>query len=194
MAERKPIPPLETITADTLLNTDYPPLQFSIEKLLPQGIFILAGSGKIGKSRLSLDMCVAVAKGSKLWEFNANVGEVLYLALEDTHPRLKDRLEHIADDENAVVDKLYLAVSSLGISDGLIEQIKTFIAKYPTTKLIVIDTLEHIRNTEQDKSMYACDCVVTKSVLFHFRLWQKFHTLPCSSFSHKTSFAGTLFI
>lgn len=107
--QKKPIPPLETITANSLMNTDYPPLAFSIEKLLPQGIFILAGSGKIGKSWLSLDMCIAVATGGKLWEFNACEGEVLYLALEDTHPRLKERLERI-QGETESTEKLHLAI------------------------------------------------------------------------------------
>ena len=154
--EKKSIPPLETITANTLMNTDYPPLAFSIERLLPRGIFILAGSGKIGKSWLSLDMCIAVVTGGKLWEFNACEGEVLYLALEDTHPRLKERLERI-QGETESTEKLHLAISSLGITDGLIEQIKVFISANPNTKLIVIDTLERIRNSEQDKSMYSCD-------------------------------------
>lgn len=152
----KTIPPLQTITASELMNTEYPPLAFSIEKLLPQGIFILAGSGKIGKSWLSLDMCVAVATGGKLWDFSATEGEVLYLALEDTHPRLKERLERISE-ENIIAPKLHLAISSLGITDGLIEQIKAFISANPNTRLIVIDTLERIRNGEQDKSMYSCD-------------------------------------
>ncbi|MGL4789999.1 MAG: AAA family ATPase [Anaerotignaceae bacterium] len=154
--EKKPIPPLEIISATELLNTEYPPLQFTIDKLLPQGIFILAGSGKIGKSWLSLDMCIAVATGGKLWNYDANVGEVLYLALEDTYPRLKERLERIQDD-NADIQRLNLAISSLGITDGLVEQIKAFITANPSTKLIVIDTLERIRNGEQDKSMYSCD-------------------------------------
>lgn len=152
----KQIAPLETITASTLMNTQFDPLSFSIEKLLPQGIFILAGSGKIGKSWLALDMCVAVATGGELWNFHATQGDVLYLALEDTHPRLQSRLQRI-QEENINTDKLHLAVSSLGISDGLIQQIKAFVLENPSTKLIVIDTLERIRNTDQDKSMYACD-------------------------------------
>lgn len=152
----KPIQPLSIISARELMNTDYPPLSFTIDKILPQGIFILAGSGKIGKSWLSLDMCVAVANGGSLWEFKANEGEVLYLALEDTHPRLKGRLERITA-EHSHNDKLHLAISSLGITDGLIQQVKDFIAAKPTTRLIVIDTLERIRNSEQDKSMYSCD-------------------------------------
>lgn len=153
---QKQIAPLETITASTLMNTDYPPLSFSIEKLLPQGIFILAGSGKIGKSWLALDMCVAVSTGGRLWDFCATHGDVLYLALEDTHPRLQNRLQLI-QEENINTNKLHLAISSLGISDGLITQMKEFLITNPHTKLIVIDTLERIRNTDQDKSMYACD-------------------------------------
>lgn len=153
---QKQVAPLETITASTLMNTQFDPLSFSIEKLLPQGIFILAGSGKIGKSWLALDMCVAVSTGGKLWDYNASNGDVLYLALEDTHPRLQSRLQLI-QEKNINTDKLHLAISSLGISDGLIEQIKAFVLSNPSTKLIVIDTLERIRNTDQDKSMYACD-------------------------------------
>ena len=154
--QEKQITPLTTITATELITTNYPPLSFTVEKILPQGIFILAGSGKIGKSWLSLDMCIAVATGTKLWEFNATQGDVLYLALEDTHPRLKERLGRIGE-ENSKSENLHLSVSSLGITDGLIEQIKTFISAKPDTKLIVIDTLERIRNGEQDKSMYSCD-------------------------------------
>ncbi len=154
--EPKPIQPLNIISARELMNTDYPPLSFTIDKILPQGIFILAGSGKIGKSWLSLYMCIAVANGGSLWDFKANEGEVLYLALEDTHPRLKERLERISE-EHSHNDKLHLAISSLGITDGLIQQVKDFIAAKPTTRLIVIDTLERIRNSEQDKSMYSCD-------------------------------------
>lgn len=73
----KVITPLKTITAKTLLNNKYEPLQFAIKKLLPQGIFILAGSGKIGKSWLSLDMCISVATGNKLWDFDVSEDEVL---------------------------------------------------------------------------------------------------------------------
>ncbi len=154
--EKKQIPPLEIINGNTLLSTEYPPLQFAIDKLLPQGIFILAGSGKIGKSWLSLDICIAVATGGELWSFKAIHGQCLYMALEDTHPRLKERLLRIQDD-NEDLGGLNLSITSRGITDGLVEQIKAFINANPDTRLVVIDTLERIRNSEQDKSMYSCD-------------------------------------
>jgi len=57
--------PLSTINGKSLKDMQFDPLQFAIEEILPEGIFIIAGSGKIGKSWLTLDMCIAVATGGK---------------------------------------------------------------------------------------------------------------------------------
>ena len=74
------------IDGNTLIAQEYEPLQYAVEKILPHGLFILAGSGKIGKSWLSLDLCVNVAAGGMLWDFSSEQGDVLYLALEDNYP------------------------------------------------------------------------------------------------------------
>jgi len=146
----------DTINAAALMKQEFEPLQFGIEKILPHGLFILAGSGKIGKSWLALDMCAAVSSGGKLWDFTAEQGEVLYLALEDNHARLQGRLMK-TEAEEPDITRLHLATASLGISNGLLEQAHNFLTEYPDTKMIIIDTLERIRDTEQDKSMYSCD-------------------------------------
>ena len=65
----------EIIDGNTLMAQKFEPLQFAVEKILPHGVFILAGSGKIGKSWLSLDLFVNVATGGKLWEFSFERGE-----------------------------------------------------------------------------------------------------------------------
>lgn len=114
---------LTTITAKDVLNTEYPELEFAINEILPQGIFIIAGSPKVGKSWLLLDICTVVSEGNNFWNFNTTKGDVLYLALEDNYQRLQKRLEILGSEES---DHLHLAVSSLGINDGLIEQVKTF--------------------------------------------------------------------
>ena len=76
-------PKLKTIDGDTLMAMQFEPLLFTAEKIPLHGLYILAGSPKIGKSWLALDLCRAVATGSKLWEFAATAGDVLYFALED---------------------------------------------------------------------------------------------------------------
>ena len=51
---------LKTIDADTLTATPLPALRFVVDGLLPQGLHILAGAPKIGKSWLALWLCVRV--------------------------------------------------------------------------------------------------------------------------------------
>jgi hypothetical protein len=146
----------DIIDGNTLMAQEYEPLGFAVDKILPHGLFILAGSGKIGKSWLSLDLCVNVATGGSLWEFSSEQGDVLYLALEDNRPRLQNRLNKIQVD-SVDISRLKLTTASFGINSGLIEQTNNFLAGHPGTRLIVIDTLERVRDTEFDKSIYACD-------------------------------------
>ena len=78
---------LYTIDADTLMSTSLPPLRFVIDRLLPQGVNVLAGSSKIGKSWLALWLCLQVAKGESVWGLATHGGTVLYLCLEDNFTR-----------------------------------------------------------------------------------------------------------
>ena len=146
----------DIIDGNTLMAQEYEPLRFSIDKILPHGLFIMAGSGKIGKSWLALDIGVCVATGNKLWDFPAEQGDALYLALEDNLPRLQKRLDKI-DAASLDISRLKLTTASFGINSGLIGQVNKFVAKYPETNLIIIDTLERIRDTETDKNIYSCD-------------------------------------
>ena len=57
-----PIKKLNTIDADTLQSIPYEPLSFVVEDLLPQGLHLLAGAPKIGKSWLALWLCLRVAR------------------------------------------------------------------------------------------------------------------------------------
>lgn len=148
-----------TVDGNTLMAQEFEPLRFSVDKILPYGLFIFAGSPKVGKSWLSLDLCRAVATGGKLWDFCAEQGEVLYLALEDNYNRLQNRLNKMlhAQKERPDIARLHMTTASFGIQDGLIEQVHNFIAEHPSTNIVVIDTLEHIRNGEQNANLYACD-------------------------------------
>lgn len=147
---------LTTLDGNTLMAQEFAPLRFTVDKILPHGLFILAGSPKIGKSWLSLDLCQAVATGGKLWDYQAEQGNVLYLALEDNYHRLQNRLKQM-EVESLDISRLHMATASFGLQDGLLEQISNFVAANAGTNLIAIDTLEHIRNGEQTSNLYACD-------------------------------------
>ena len=154
-APRKP--KLQTIDGNTLMSMAFEPLQFTTEKILPHGLFILAGSPKIGKSWLALDLCRAVATGGKLWDFTAQQGDVLYFALEDRHRRVQDRLKKI-QAENINLAHLHTSLTAAGLHNGLLDEVNDFISCYPRTNLIIIDTFEHIRNGgSNEKTLYSCD-------------------------------------
>ena len=70
---------LETINAEDLQNRTYEPTPFLVDELIPEGLHILAGAPKIGKSWLALWLCLCVSQGQPLWNFATTQGEVLCL-------------------------------------------------------------------------------------------------------------------
>ena len=83
---------LTVVDGETLMNMKLPPTKFCVETLLPQGISILGGAPKIGKSWLVLDLCVRIAKGEAIWNLSTQKGTTLYLCLEDPLNRIQQRL------------------------------------------------------------------------------------------------------
>jgi hypothetical protein len=156
---QKTIARLETITATELRANEIEPLGFSVEAILPFGLFILAGSSKIGKSWLALDMSNCVASGSSFWGYRTVQGDVLYLALEDSNKRLQNRLAKISSsaEETHKPTDIHFVTKAHKLGYGLSEQIREFLLDYPFTKLIVIDTLQHIRNSNGFTGSYTGD-------------------------------------
>jgi hypothetical protein len=92
MNQQKQFTPLSVIDGKSLLALECEPPKFVVERLLPTGLSVLAGSPKVGKSWLSLWLCQQVSHGEPVWEFETCKSTVLYLALEDTVDRLHFRL------------------------------------------------------------------------------------------------------
>ncbi len=145
---------LKTMDAETLLNTHMEPIQFIVEGLLSQGLHILAGAPKIGKSWLYLWMCLQITKGEPIWELKTEKKEVLCLCLEDSFNRIQSRLFELTDEAPST---LHFAVMSQKIGEGLELQIETFLAEHPNTGLIVIDTLQKVRGNTNATNSYAAD-------------------------------------
>ena len=144
---------LNVIDSETLVDMRLPPQRFCVQTLLPQGMSILGGAGKIGKLWLVLDLCIRVAKGEPLWNFPTTKGTTLYLCLEDTFRRVQDRLVRITDDWP---DNAFFTVAAKTLADGLCDQIRDFLKEHPDTVLVAIDVFQMIRGSEKDNS-YATD-------------------------------------
>ena len=145
---------LETVTAEQLQSAPYAPVPFLVEELLPEGLHILAGAPKIGKSWLALWLCLCVSQGQPLWNFAVTQGEVLYLSLEDSYRRIQSRLFDLTEDAPPT---LHFAILADTLKHGLEQQIEQFLTEHPATKLVVIDTLQRVRSTGSDSNLYAND-------------------------------------
>ena len=145
---------LETMTAEQLQRAPYSPVPFLVDELIPEGLHILAGAPKIGKSWLALWLCLCVAQGQPLWNFAVTQGEVLYLSLEDSYRRIQSRLFDLTDD---APQTLHFAIMADTLKHGLEQQIEQFLTEHPTTKLVVIDTLQRVRSAGSDSNLYAND-------------------------------------
>ena len=146
--------PLAYIDGETLLTTVLPPIRFVVSGLLSQGLHVLAGAPKVGKSWLALHLCLCVAKGEPIWELPVTKGDVLYLCLEDSYSRIQSRLLDITD---SAPDNLFFSTMSEKLRSGLEEQIEGFLAQHPDTNLLVIDTLQRVRLVTNDVNPYAND-------------------------------------
>lgn len=144
---------LRTIDGATLMSQPIQPLNFVVDTLLSQGLHILAGSPKVGKSWLALWLAVAVAKGELVWGMPVKQGTTLYLCLEDSTLRIQNRLLDITEDAPSTV---HFCTEAALLGRGLEGQLEGFLTEHPDTSLVIIDTLQMIRGTSYDNT-YAND-------------------------------------
>jgi len=147
-------PPLELLTGYDILTTNWPEPAWAVPELLPVGLAILGGAPKLGKSFLALQMAQAKAAGGYVLGQRVEQGPVLYLALEDTERRLKERMQKQGwNQENArhchfmVMGEFVDQLGDLrnGGGERLARQIKC-----EGYQLVIIDTLS--RSTQGDQN------------------------------------------
>lgn len=146
---------LHTVTMSELYDTVYSGRPAVVEGLLSAGVYILAGAPKTGKSFLVAQIAYHVSTGKRLWNYDVKEGTVLYLALEDDFQRIQKRMYRMFGTDST--DKLAFAVAAKQLGGGLNEQLQKFLREHPDTKLIIIDTLQKIREAQGDKYSYAND-------------------------------------
>ena len=143
---------IKTKTAKEILATVIPPSEMLVDGLIPQGICILAGPQKVGKSFLALDICCSIATGASVLGRETVQGECLYLGLEDTYRRLQSRLL-LMNAEGS--DSLHFAIAADKIGGGLEGQIEEFSNEHPNLRLVVVDVMQLARKTA--KASYAAE-------------------------------------
>ncbi len=146
---------LPTVSMNDLYENVYQSRPPIVDGLLCAGTYLLAGAPKVGKSFLVAQLAYHVSTGLKLWDYEVHKGTVLYLALEDNYQRLQERMFRMFGIEGT--DDLHFAVYAKQIGNGLDEQLEKFLREHPNTNLVIIDTLQKVREVGGDAYSYAND-------------------------------------
>ena len=83
-----------------IMATEFPPIRWVVPGYVPEGLSILAGRQKLGKTWLALDWAIAVAYGGMaMGAIDCEQGDVLYIDLENGHRRIQGRINILFPDE-----------------------------------------------------------------------------------------------
>ena len=152
---------LPTLSMTELYEQVFPGKPPVVEGLLYPGVYLFVGAPKVGKSFLMAQLAYHVSLGLPLWGYAVRRGTVLYLALEDDYPRLQERLYRMFGADST--GSLRLSVNAQTLGGGLEKQLEGFVGEHPDTRLIIIDTLQKIREAGDERYSYASDYeVITK--------------------------------
>lgn len=146
---------LQTVSMSELYDTVYPPRLPVVEGLLHNGTYLFVGAPKSGKSFFMAQLGYHVSKGMPLWNYSVQQGTVLYLALEDDYSRLQQRLSRMFGVEDS--ENFYFATRAKTLNSGLEYQLNEFVEQHSDARLIIIDTLQKVREIGTEKFSYAND-------------------------------------
>jgi hypothetical protein len=149
-------------SAHMLRTKKFDPLCWIVPKYLPEGLTMLAGRPKIGKSWQALDIAVGVSDGGLCLGEQCEQGDVLALMLEDNDRRLQRRLTQMLGGLGGREwpARLTYATSWPRLNEGGVDWIREWISRSPQARLIVVDILERVRQVASPKdkrSSYSAD-------------------------------------
>ena len=131
-------------TAADLMGAEFPEPRWAVPGLVAEGLNLLVGSPKLGKSWLCLGLAIAVASGGKaLGKIDVEQGAVLYAALEDNPRRLQSRLRLVLG-QDAVPDDLHITTSLPRLPD-LHAMLADWLDATPGARLVIVDVLRKVR-------------------------------------------------
>ncbi|MBB4427095.1 hypothetical protein GGD66_005671 [Bradyrhizobium sp. CIR48] len=150
---------VDSIDAESLLAKHFEELRYVIPGYVVEGLTIIAGKPKLGKSWLAYDFAVAVATGGNaMGNVPCEQGDVLYLALEDNQRRAKSRIHTVAPSGRGNLRRLTMKFSAPLVDGGLLDDLDRWRTSSKNPRLIIIDVLAKVKPPQKrNQGIYSAD-------------------------------------
>ena len=186
--------------ASRLRDVRYPEPAYVVPGFIPEGLSILGGRPKVGKSWLALELALGVSLvETVLGKIMPESGDVLYAALEDTFPRLQRRIKKLLwPGRTSWPERLMLATQWRRLDEGGVEDIADWAQSVDAPRLVILDTLAGIRpkrdarDTTYDGDYKALVDLQKLANEKHFAAVVLHHTRKAESEEWIDSISGTL--
>lgn len=146
--QRSRPPRLVRTNTNDIMATAFPPMKWIVEGYIPEGLSILAGRQKLGKTWLALDWALAVScGGAAMGSIFCEQGDVLYIDLENGQRRIQGRINVLFPSEKNRPDlsRLDWANDAPDINKGLLPALDEWRLSVPKPRLVIIDVLQRLK-------------------------------------------------
>lgn len=135
------------VSTEELLEQEFAPIQWVIPDYVPEGLTLLAGKQKLGKTWLAIDWAAAVASGGFTMGVRASQGDVLYIDMENGDRRVQRRIQAMWPFKPARpnLSRLEWTSASPEIGPAFFKALDEWHDSVEQPRLVVIDVLQRIK-------------------------------------------------
>jgi len=136
-------------SAKELVDMEFAPLEWIIPNFLTEGLCVLGGKPKQGKTLLSIGLAFSVTAGEDLnGKSSYDGGEAVYISLEDNYRLFKERIKRMDESKGlseASQRGLHVYFEFPRFDEGGLDTLKRIIKNNSDVRLIVIDPLVNFK-------------------------------------------------
>ena len=133
-----------------------PRVKFYVDDILTEGLYFLTAFSKVGKSRMTMQMLLAICNGAQFLGKNTTQAAVLYCALEDERMDFENRMNKFLQGSLQPRNFYYytkeafdLDTPTLDDNSYLLPLLESVLKKHPDIKVVAIDVFNRIRSEKK---------------------------------------------